>query len=196
VSRRINLIGFRYPGSKLQVISFAGMSKRGQCLWMARCDCDGNVREYASYSLAKGKTKSCGCLRRQVCAEINRNPPGVSVMNKLYDAHKRHAKKNRFDPLGFAEWLRTVEKDCIYCGAKPSVHKHRRYKTGFLCNGVDRVDNSSGYPGNSVPCCWTCNCIKSDASLDQLDRFCRGWMRFRVRELSAISENPIERLAA
>lgn len=44
-----------------------GRSADGHVLWECRCDC-GTVREVKSHSLVRGtgRTRSCGCLRREV----------------------------------------------------------------------------------------------------------------------------------
>jgi hypothetical protein len=53
--------------------------------------------------------------------------------------------------------------NCHYCG-KPPRHVRKDDKTfhgGYLCNGIDRVDNTKGYViDNCVPCCWECNSMK------------------------------------
>ena len=38
--------------------------KRGQALWVCRCDC-GNEKIARGYNLRNGDTKSCGCLREE-----------------------------------------------------------------------------------------------------------------------------------
>jgi hypothetical protein len=50
--------------------------------------------------------------------------------------------------------------DCYLCGKKNSP-EHR--------NGIDRVDNNIGYTEENVKsCCWDCNGLKRDYSLDDL----------------------------
>ena len=48
------------------------------------------------------------------------------------------------------------EHPCFYCG-QPSL------------GGIDRVDNKLGYTiNNCVPCCWSCNKIKSSKTIGEL----------------------------
>jgi hypothetical protein len=45
----------------------------------------------------------------------------------------------------------------------------------FRHNGIDRLVNDGGYSAeNSVPCCWTCNRMKSDMSAADFLRLCRA----------------------
>lgn len=47
------------------------------------------------------------------------------------------------------------ERPCTYCG-------HNTF------GGIDRIDNTKGYiSGNMNPCCWTCNSIKKDLSIEE-----------------------------
>lgn len=49
--------------------------------------------------------------------------------------------------------LRMLSDRCHYCGG--------------TAGGIDRVDSSRGYVvGNTVPCCRTCNNMKSDTTLE------------------------------
>jgi hypothetical protein len=43
----------------------------GSAFWLCRCDC-GTERTVAGYALRKGASRSCGCLRRQTTAKLNR----------------------------------------------------------------------------------------------------------------------------
>lgn len=52
------------------------------------------------------------------------------------------------------------KKPCHYCGDEAL--------------GIDRVDNTVGYtPGNSVPCCKTCNLMKYQYTAEDFLRKCR-----------------------
>jgi len=62
--------------------------------------------------------------------------------------------------LTFEQYTELVEhKLCTYCGA--SLEKSRGAS-------LDRVDSAKGYIlGNCVPCCYLCNVMKSDQTLEQ-----------------------------
>lgn len=49
---------------KLTAISCVGTNKKGNALWRCLCDC-GNETTVVSYQLTMGKTKSCGCAKRE-----------------------------------------------------------------------------------------------------------------------------------
>lgn len=50
---------------RLTVIERVGSGKRGQPLWRCKCEC-GNEVVLPSDSLARGHTRSCGCLRAEL----------------------------------------------------------------------------------------------------------------------------------
>ena len=53
---------------RLTVIKNIGKNKWGNAIWMCKCDC-GNNHIVASNKLIQGKTKSCGCLRHDICTK-------------------------------------------------------------------------------------------------------------------------------
>jgi hypothetical protein len=59
MSARLDLVGQRF--GRWTVIEFAGVARRGQSLWRARCDC-GTERTVRGHNLRDGDTRSCGCL--------------------------------------------------------------------------------------------------------------------------------------
>jgi hypothetical protein len=63
---RVDLIGKRF--GRLSVVSAEGCNKRGAMLWKCKCDC-GNESHVTTTMLNRGKTKSCGCLNRELASE-------------------------------------------------------------------------------------------------------------------------------
>jgi len=57
-----NLIGEKYGRLTVSKKSF---SRNGKLYWLCQCDC-GNEVHIQAYLLRKGKTKSCGCLRKEI----------------------------------------------------------------------------------------------------------------------------------
>jgi hypothetical protein len=55
---------------KLTALRATGV-KRGQVVWLCQCSC-GAQREIVAYLLRAGKTKSCGCLRRELGVQLGR----------------------------------------------------------------------------------------------------------------------------
>lgn len=71
------------------------------------------------------------------------------------------ARKMEFT-LTKEDFFGIIKRDCVYCGAKPS-----------LLNGVDREDNKKGYvKDNCVPCCAICNHMKHTLSVQDFINHC------------------------
>lgn len=52
--------------------------------WLCRCEC-GNITEVQPGTLLNGKTKSCGCLQRELArARASTPKPGVDLINKRF----------------------------------------------------------------------------------------------------------------
>lgn len=66
---KINLVGQRF--NRLLVIEEAGRDKWSGILWSCLCDC-GIVKMVLGNSLRRGKSKSCGCLNREITSETNK----------------------------------------------------------------------------------------------------------------------------
>lgn len=55
---------------RLTVLYRTEPDKSGRCYWFCECEC-GNTTRVVANSLRKGLTKSCGCLRKEVCKETH-----------------------------------------------------------------------------------------------------------------------------
>lgn len=92
--------------------------------------------------------------------------------------YRRNAKKRSIEwDIDTKEFIKIIQMDCVYCGAKPSSSAQRwdgsqQSKDGsgdFVFNGADRVNNSKGYiTGNVVACCKVCNYLKGQLSQEEL----------------------------
>lgn len=51
---------------RLLVVRYAGQDKRGRAEWFCRCEC-GTEKVVSANAILTGKTRSCGCLNRDVC---------------------------------------------------------------------------------------------------------------------------------
>jgi hypothetical protein len=78
MGKRLELTGERF--GKLIVQESAGVSKTGRFLWNCECDC-GNTKTVSTDSLRSGKTKSCGCLRKEITTTRN-STHGQAKRNK------------------------------------------------------------------------------------------------------------------
>lgn len=64
-----DLTGMRF--GRFTVLRDSGRRQNYQILWDCQCDC-GNQKTVNGYSLTHGKSRSCGCLRRETSAQINK----------------------------------------------------------------------------------------------------------------------------
>jgi hypothetical protein len=157
---------------RLVVVKRVGSCYDRQVLWRCICDC-GAEKDIAAGHLNHGRTLSCGCLARESTSARftgrpgpNKMPPGVAALNHLIGMYKRGAR------LRGLEWSLTKQEAehlfrgvCNYCGIEPtqSHFSSSQDTQPFTYNGIDRVDNSTGYtPSNTVSCCVTCNYAKRD----------------------------------
>jgi len=159
-----NLIGKKF--GKLSPIRHLGKinEKSIDQYWLCKCDC-GNEKIIRSRNLANGGTRSCGCSSGKL-------PYGQSAFNQLRNGYKRGAKaRSLCYELSDEQFRNITSKKCFYCGVPPkqSVPQFLKGKLNgdYLHNGIDRLDNSSGYTiDNCVPCCKSCNYFKSTLSME------------------------------
>ena len=136
---------------------------------LCKCDC-GNEKIISGHCLRTGNTKSCGCLQKEIVGKQRRLEPGLANMRDMIRNYKNGAKRRGLEcNLTEKQFAELTQKDCYYCGAKPSnVTNHKNYNGAYIYNGLDRVDNNKGYAiDNVVPCCRVCNFRKRDAGFQE-----------------------------
>lgn len=145
--------------ARLTVLGSAGASK-GKRRWACKCEC-GTVVTVPTEKLRSGHTKSCGCLKRELCAarcrarrKAVRQPrhPLYAARNQMLQRcyNKRNPAYAEYGGRGIAvcdRWrFGDGEKSGLCCfaedmGSRPSS-----------THSLDRKDNDDGYsPGN---CRW------------------------------------------
>ena len=127
------------------------------------CDCGANKEVRASHLISK-QTRSCGCLKSEMTSKRTSLPSGTASFNQLFTSYKRGAMRRSYIfELTKEEFKNLTSSNCFYCGIPPErVHIGKGSYSPYVCNGVDRVDNSKGYIiENCVPCCKNCNIAKS-----------------------------------
>jgi hypothetical protein len=65
---RVDILGKKF--GRLEVISFEGSTDGGIALWRVRCEC-GTEFVACSNNIRYGRTRSCGCLRKELTRERN-----------------------------------------------------------------------------------------------------------------------------
>jgi hypothetical protein len=123
---------------RLTVLRFVQV-KNGQSFWLCRCTC-GATKEIKGNNLTSGHTKSCGCLRREVCKQH------LASLNTTH-GESRHGKVS----LEYRTWEAMLSR----CFNK----YHRRYKDWggrgiTVCaewRGPDGFKNFLAYMGRKLP---------------------------------------------
>lgn len=94
---------------------------------------------------------------------------GSSAISKAYISLKNNAIPRGYSvDIDKQVFYEIASQPCYYCGAEPPEKNGVKEWNGTAkINGIDRVDNSKGYTiENSVSCCYDCNQMKSNRTLD------------------------------
>lgn len=151
-------------------------------LWELLCDCGATI-ERPARDVVQGNTSSCGCYRKElgvlqgkkIAAEGRKYHPRIST------ARERWRALYRDGDISFDTFLAISQLPCHYCGSPPSrawnlassrkkhgVSQYQIDEGTFISNGLDRIDSSIGHVlENVVPCCFDCNIMKSNRTVDE-----------------------------
>lgn len=108
---------------RLLVLEYKGINKWGYHQWLCQCDC-GNTVIVSSHQLKAKKTKSCGCLRKEMTSKVGRKFKGAKRPECGRPGRKMDLTDQKFhmllvkerDPNNSKKWLCECE-----CGAITSV---------------------------------------------------------------------------
>jgi len=144
--------------------------KNKKTYWLCECSC-GQFRNIDSWSLRKGKVKSCGCRKNELNSKSSRLPDGEAQLRLAFHYYKKSANDRGlvFD-LTKDQFSDLIYNKCYYCGEEPNEYMYGRKEliSSKPINGVDRVDSSFGYLANNVvSCCSICNRMKWDLGHQQ-----------------------------
>lgn len=181
--KRIDLTGKKF--NKWYVIKYNHTNSQGIAYWLCKCEC-GTERIISGGNLKGGKSKSCGCLQKQIVFEKNSLPigesSGLNVLYKNYinSANARHLvfclSKDDFEKL--------TKQNCRYCGIEPrQIKKPTNGNVGiYIYNGIDRIDSKKGYTvDNCVPCCGNCNYAKKRMTEEEFKEWVKRIYNYFVK---------------
>lgn len=166
MSKVIEMVGQKV--GRLKIIKRAGSNPQGKARWLCKCDC-GKEKIVSGDKLRRGDTKSCSCLQRENFRNHRILEYGLASMRALISNYKGWARKRNLKwDLTEEQFKELTQKDCHYCGAKPSnLVKNVCYNGDYIYNGLDRMDNNKGYTiDNVISCCRFCNYAKNKHTLE------------------------------
>jgi hypothetical protein len=178
--KRDNIEGIKF--GKLTAIKFNGEYKRGNRVWICKCDC-GNYTTTITATLKRGDKVSCGCSRKAGMSNIHARPTGESSKNRLFNNYIQGAKRrNLLFDIDKEYFFELTKKNCHYCGIQPFRSTKGINKNGnghILYNGIDRKEPNLGYTkDNSVSCCKNCNYAKGTMTYLEFNQYIERLINF------------------
>lgn len=177
----VDLTGFRF--GRWTVLHRSEIANRHPH-WHCRCDC--GKEKPVRADILKSGFSTC-CLE---CSHKAKLKEGTGIRN-MYIAYKSGAARRNFEfNLTFEQFETLVCQDCAYCGVEPSLRNQG--KVVWICNGIDRVDNSKGYTlDNCVTACAICNQAKGTLTLEEFSDWLGRLTQYRTKlKLDGFLEDP------
>lgn len=144
----MNLVGNQF--GRLWIIKFDRMDKYGHSRWIAYCEC-GKLKTVTSNKLLLGKTRSCGCLQKDVTSQLNKvrathrdikSPEykcWASMIQRCYNP--KHDNFVNYGGRGIevcSKWRESYLRFLEDVGRKPTLQ-----------HSIDRINGNGNYePGN------------------------------------------------
>jgi hypothetical protein len=154
--RFVNLAGHKF--GRLSVIKYIGSDKQRGAIWRCVCDC-GKRGSFKAANLNKGKTRSCGCLKRdEFLARITTHaatstPEHVAWINmRARCSRSSHPQFKDYGGRGIKVCRRWNKFESFLddVGCRPSrIHS------------LHRIDNNSGYRPDNVK--WAIPVVQQNA---------------------------------
>lgn len=127
---------------KLTVIKKVGINSHGHSLWLCQCEC-GNEKTIMRGSLIGGRTKSCGCLKKECSEETRRK---MSEKRK----GRKHTEESKAKMRGRKQTEESKHKRSEALKGKPKTKEHKR-KLSESRIGKYKGENNPHYKGGITP---------------------------------------------
>lgn len=169
---QLSLTGQRF-GRLVAIGPTPHRSTNREVLWLCRCDC-GTTIERVGRNLKRGTAKSCGCLQKEIVADLaktNNRTHGHTTLGRrsgTYSAWSEmiarctNPKKKMFRYYGGRgvkvcdRWLNSFENFLADMGARPPGRNHTGKRSFY---SLDRIINNGNYePGNCRWATWKEQC--------------------------------------
>lgn len=147
VDNKVDLTNKKF--NRWSALRYVKSDKRNNALWLCVCDC-GNEKLVSATRLMQGRSKSCGCLGKEVSSKLlkTHGMTNTPEFRSWCGAKGRCLNKNNqaYHAYGGAglkmcdDWVNSFQAFLEHIGPMP--------KDGIRYS-IDRIDNSVGYvPGN------------------------------------------------
>lgn len=143
--KKIDLTGQKF--GRLTVLCEAGRDKSGNVLWECQCDCGNRCSGVIADNLRSGRTKSCGCFKRDRAVETNTKHGKVHhpLYSVWYDMLRRCGVRKGAsdkDRRNYIERGITVSEEWRDFQSFYNWASTHGYEKGLQ---IDRIDNDRGY---------------------------------------------------
>ena len=128
----------------------------------------------------------------------NKKPEGEAAKWAAFYLCRRSAERRGLTfAITLEDFLRLSGSSCSYCGIEWSVETCRTDKGmngTYKRNGIDRQDSDIGYVlDNCVPCCWKCNRLKWEDSVEDLVAHAERIVAFQKFKLASRPEAVVNK---
>lgn len=142
-SRLIDLTGSRFD--RLLVIKRTDDDKNKNRRWLCLCDC-GKEKIIHGISLSHGRTRSCGCLQKEIAGKVNTKHGHSGNKSRVYNVWKAMKQRccnpnnkeyHNYGGRGIKvcmRWQRSFSNFLVDMNNPPTI-----------THQIDRIDNNKGY---------------------------------------------------